>query len=95
MYNRLGRGERIFDRETEAAAFVELLGKIKKPIVDVDEVLRVFGTTRRSTRAAYCIGLASRKPTSAPRFVIGYSLRFAERHMAAVLTHPPPRTILS
>jgi REP element-mobilizing transposase RayT len=31
----------------------ELLGKVKKPIVDVDEVLRVFGTTRRSARAAY------------------------------------------
>ena len=32
---------------------LELLGKVKKPIVDVDEVLRVFGTTRRSARAAY------------------------------------------
>ena len=31
----------------------ELLGKIKTPIVDVDEVLRVFGTTRRTARAAY------------------------------------------
>jgi len=31
----------------------ELLGKVKDPIVDVDEVLRVFGTTRRSARAAY------------------------------------------
>ena len=31
----------------------ELLGKVKKPVVDVDEVLRVFGTTRRSARAAY------------------------------------------
>jgi putative transposase len=31
----------------------ELLGKVKDPIVDVDEVLRVFGTTRRSSRAAY------------------------------------------
>ena len=31
----------------------ELLGKVKDPIVDVDEVLRVFGTTRRSGRAAY------------------------------------------
>jgi len=31
----------------------ELLGKVKKPIVDVDEVLRVFGTSRRSARAAY------------------------------------------
>jgi REP element-mobilizing transposase RayT len=31
----------------------ELLGLVKKPIVDVDEVLRVFGTTRRSARAAY------------------------------------------
>ena len=53
VYNRLGRGERAFDQEMEAAAFVELLGKVKKPIVDVDEVLRVFGTTRRSARAAY------------------------------------------
>ena len=32
---------------------LELLGKIKKPIIDVDEVLRVFGTTRRSARSAY------------------------------------------
>ena len=31
----------------------ELLGKVRKPIVDVDEVLRVFGTTRRTARAAY------------------------------------------
>ncbi len=31
----------------------ELLGKIKNPIVEVDEVLRVFGTSRRSGRAAY------------------------------------------
>ncbi len=31
----------------------ELLGAVKKPIVDVDEVLRVFGRTRRSARAAY------------------------------------------
>jgi REP element-mobilizing transposase RayT len=31
----------------------EVLGKVKKPIVDVDEVLRVFGTRRRSARAAY------------------------------------------
>ncbi len=31
----------------------ELLGLTKKPIVDVDEVLRVFGTTRRAARAAY------------------------------------------
>ena len=31
----------------------ELLGRAKQPIVDVDEVLRVFGTTRRSARAAY------------------------------------------
>jgi REP element-mobilizing transposase RayT len=31
----------------------ELLGMVKKPIVDVDEVLRVFGATRRSARAAY------------------------------------------
>ena len=31
----------------------ELLGKAKRPIVDVDEVLRVFGTTRRAARAAY------------------------------------------
>jgi REP element-mobilizing transposase RayT len=32
---------------------LELLGKIKKPIIDVDEVLRVFGPTRRSARSAY------------------------------------------
>ncbi|MFV2074419.1 MAG: transposase, partial [Thermoanaerobaculales bacterium] len=32
---------------------LELLGKVKEPIVDVDEVLRVFGRTRRSARAAY------------------------------------------
>jgi REP element-mobilizing transposase RayT len=32
---------------------LELLGKVKKPIIDVDEVLKVFGTTRRSARAAY------------------------------------------
>ena len=31
----------------------ELLGKVKNPIVDVDEVLRVFGTTRGTARAAY------------------------------------------
>jgi len=31
----------------------ELLGRFKKPIVDVDEVLRVFGRTRRAARAAY------------------------------------------
>jgi len=31
----------------------ELLGAPGKPVVDVDEVLRVFGRTRRSARAAY------------------------------------------
>lgn len=31
----------------------ELLGKIKDPIIDVDEVLRVFGKSRRSARSAY------------------------------------------
>ena len=31
----------------------EVLGRVKSPIVDVDEVLRVFGTSRRSARAAY------------------------------------------
>ncbi len=31
----------------------EILGRVKNPIVDVDEVLRLFGTTRRSVRAAY------------------------------------------
>jgi len=31
----------------------ELLGKVKDPIIDADEVLRVFGTTRRAARAAY------------------------------------------
>jgi putative transposase len=31
----------------------ELLGKVKEPIVDVDEVLRVLGTSRRAARAAY------------------------------------------
>ncbi len=31
----------------------DLLGKTQKPIVDVDEVLRVFGRTRRAARAAY------------------------------------------
>mgnify|MGYP001059540883 CR=1 FL=1 len=32
----------------------EILGRVKKPIVDVDEVLRVFGATRRSARSARC-----------------------------------------
>lgn len=32
---------------------LDVLGKRKKPIVDVDAVLRVFGKTRRSARAAY------------------------------------------
>ena len=32
---------------------LELLGDSKTPIVDIDEVLRVFGTTRRSARSAY------------------------------------------
>jgi putative transposase len=31
----------------------EVLGRVKQPIVDVDEVLRVFGTSRRSARSAY------------------------------------------
>jgi REP element-mobilizing transposase RayT len=31
----------------------ELMGRAKQSIVDVDEVLRVFGTNRRSARAAY------------------------------------------
>jgi REP element-mobilizing transposase RayT len=31
----------------------EILGKTKRTIVDVDEVLRVFGTTRRTARSAY------------------------------------------
>jgi len=31
----------------------ELLGKVGKPVIDVDEVLRLFGTTRRAARAAY------------------------------------------
>ena len=32
---------------------LDLLGRRKRPIVDVDAVLRVFGKTRRSARAAY------------------------------------------
>jgi hypothetical protein len=32
---------------------LDLLGRRRKPIVDVAEVLRVFGRTRRSARAAY------------------------------------------
>jgi putative transposase len=31
----------------------EVLGLVKKPIVDVDEVLGLFGTSRRSARSAY------------------------------------------
>lgn len=31
----------------------ELLGKVEPPIIDVDEVLSVFGTTRRAARSAY------------------------------------------
>ena len=31
----------------------EILGRVKNSIVDVDKVLRLFGTTRRSARAAY------------------------------------------
>jgi len=31
----------------------EILGRVKEPIVDVDEVLGVFGTSRRSARSAY------------------------------------------
>ena len=31
----------------------EILGQVTKPIVDADEVLRVFGKTRRAARAAY------------------------------------------
>jgi len=31
----------------------EIIGEVKKPIVDVDEALRVFGKTRRSARKAY------------------------------------------
>ncbi|NOZ94093.1 MAG: hypothetical protein GXP47_05035 [Acidobacteria bacterium] len=31
----------------------EVLGRVKNPIVDVDEVLRLFGSTRKSARAAY------------------------------------------
>jgi REP element-mobilizing transposase RayT len=31
----------------------ELLGRVNKPIIDVDEVLGLFGTTRRAARAAY------------------------------------------
>jgi putative transposase len=31
----------------------ELIGKVKTPIVDIDEVLRVFGKTRRAARGAY------------------------------------------
>jgi putative transposase len=31
----------------------EILGRVKRPVVDVDEVLRVFGTTRRTARARY------------------------------------------
>lgn len=30
-----------------------LIGKLKNPVVDVDEVLRLFGKTRRSARSAY------------------------------------------
>ena len=32
---------------------LELLGKVKKPITDVDEVLMLFGKTRRTARRAY------------------------------------------
>jgi REP element-mobilizing transposase RayT len=35
----------------------EILGRVRNPIVDVDEVLRVFGATRRSARSAYVRGL--------------------------------------
>ena len=31
----------------------EVLGRVRKPVVDVDEVLRVFGGTRRTARARY------------------------------------------
>jgi hypothetical protein len=31
----------------------EILGRVKALIVDVDELLRVFGTSRRSARSAY------------------------------------------
>ena len=31
----------------------DVLGEVRKPIIDVDEVLRVFGTTRRAARSAY------------------------------------------
>jgi len=31
----------------------EIAGRVKEPLVDVDEVLRLFGTTRRSARVAY------------------------------------------
>jgi putative transposase len=39
--------------EYEWSGHLDLLGRRRKPIVDVDEVLRVFGRTRRSARAAY------------------------------------------
>jgi len=94
VYNRLGRGERVFDQEAEAAAFVgllhdvvardgltvfawalmsnyfhlavrivddpaeyrwsghrEFLGKVREPIVDADEVLRVVGEFDNDSRS--------------------------------------------
>lgn len=39
--------------EYEWSGHRELLGRARGAIVDVDEVLRVFGTTRRAARAAY------------------------------------------
>ena len=42
----------------------EILGEVKKPLVDVDAVLALLGPTRRSARAAYlrCVAEVSSRP---------------------------------
>jgi len=42
----------------------EIRGLRRKPIVDVDEVLRLFGTTRRAARRAYTKAIRSKRARS-------------------------------
>jgi hypothetical protein len=65
VYNHLARGERAFTSDDMASKFAESLREVTirdgvtvfawvvLPTVDVDEVLRIFGGTRRRAWAAY------------------------------------------
>jgi len=59
IYNRFSRGEEIFSDPEEAIEFLdfsghrELLGKVRDPLIDVDDALLTFGKTTKNARRTY------------------------------------------